>query len=145
MPSEPSSRHTQWWDRRNSQLGQHNGPSERTGKVRTCKGPSRVRNHCSPGRNRQQQQERKKYKHTTVFMRKALVLPRSVDDCRRLRMGRKVARELEKREPHTRQPDPTHNTLQGPPPSSCRRSERSGQGISWNARQSRPTQHKSVF
>ena len=83
------------------------------------------------------------YKHTHRVQEKSIGVPRSLttaEDAGRV----EGSREQEKREPHRRQPDPTHTTVQVLPPASCGRSERSGLGISWNARQSRPTRHMSV-
>ena len=106
--------------------------------------PARALPESGPRHPRVLQRNKKgRYKHTHRVQEKNIGVPRSLttaEDAGRV----EGSREQEKIEPHTRQPDPTHDTVQGLPPSSCRRSERSGLGISWNARQSRPTQHRSV-
>ena len=51
-------------------------------------------------------------------------------------MGRRVAK-AEKQKQFTRQTEPTLNTAQGQPPSSCRTSQRDSLGTSWDPLQSR--------
>ena len=142
MPSEPSSRHTQWWDRRNSQwchTTDRAREQEKSEPVRalhesvitTVHGPAVSNNKKGKIQTNHRVQE------------KSIGLPRSLTTAEGTGWV-DGSRELEKREPRARQPDPTHNTLQGPPPGSCRRSERTGLGISWNARKRRPPQHRSV-